>query len=135
LTADYVKVGLLAVRDDRMLLCRKKRSTSKLILPGGKIEPGETHLECLARELREELGNEVRAERLEHIGTYVDVAAGESRVVQIELYGGVLAGQPVATSEIGELVWFGRDDDRAQLAHSLANQIIPDLVARRLLHW
>ena len=33
--ADYDKVGLLTVRDGRILLCRKRHSTSLLILPGG----------------------------------------------------------------------------------------------------
>jgi 8-oxo-dGTP diphosphatase len=135
LTPDYIKVGLLAMRNGRILLCRKKRATAKLILPGGKIEPGESNTQCLERELREELGDRVRAERLEHIGTYIDVAAGETKVVQIELYRGRLEGEPAATSEIGELVWFGPHDDRAQLAPSLRNQIIPDLIARRLLAW
>ena len=53
--ADYDKVGLLAVRDGRILLCRKKHTTSALILPGGCREPGESSLDCLTRELREEL--------------------------------------------------------------------------------
>jgi 8-oxo-dGTP diphosphatase len=53
------KVGLLLIRDKKVLLCRKKRGTSLLILPGGKREAGETSLECLARELREELGDVV----------------------------------------------------------------------------
>lgn len=133
--ADFVKVGLLVVRDGRMLLCRKRRDTAKLILPGGRVELGEADLECLHRELREELGH-VCAEALEHTGTYVDVAAGNpNKTVQVELYRGRLAGEPVACAEIGELVWFGPTDDRSQLAPSLANKIVPDLIARGLLPW
>lgn len=132
---DYIKVGLLAVRDGRMLLCRKKRATAKLILPGGKIEGRESHIECLERELREELGAHVHAEALEHLGTYIDVAAGETKIVQVELYRGSLIGEPAPTSEIGELVWFGSGDDRARLAPSIVKQIIPDLIARGILPW
>jgi ADP-ribose pyrophosphatase YjhB (NUDIX family) len=51
------KVALLLVRDGKVLLCRKKRGTPLLILPGGKREAEESSLECLARELREELGD------------------------------------------------------------------------------
>ena len=132
---DYEKAGLLLLREGRILLCRKKRAPSLLILPGGKFEPGETAIQCLVRELREELG-EVTASGLQHVGTYSDRAAGDAtKTVRIELYRGELTGAPVASAEIGELVWFGEDDDWTELAPSLANRILPDLLARGLLDW
>jgi len=129
------KCGLLVVRDDGcVLLCRKKRGTRLLILPGGKLEPGETQEQCLRRELREELSAE--AGDLRHIGTYTDVAAGDpARTVRIELYCGTLAQEPVASSEIDELVWFGPQDDPGQLAPSLRNRVFPDLIRRGMLSW
>jgi 8-oxo-dGTP pyrophosphatase MutT (NUDIX family) len=133
--ADIEKAGLLLLRESRILLCRKKRGSPLLILPGGKFEPGETAIECLVRELREELG-QVTATGLQHVGTYSDRAAGDpNKTVRIELYRGELAGELVASAEIGELVWFGPLDDWAQLAPSLANRILPDLIARGLLDW
>jgi 8-oxo-dGTP diphosphatase len=136
--ADYRKIGILIVRGGRILLCRKKHSTSLLILPGGCLEPGESALECLGRELREELGA-VSVSGLEYLGVYTDRAANDdprvARTVSIELYRGQLAGTPVASSEIAELVWFGESDDRAQLAPSLVNKILPDLMARGILPW
>ncbi len=133
--ADYNKIGLLTARDGRILLCRKKTMTSLLILPGGCLEPGESALACLERELREELGD-VRVSGLEHLGSYSDQAAGApEKTVHIELYRGDLAGEPRACSEIRELVWFGESGDRAQLAPSLVRRILPDLEARGLLPW
>jgi 8-oxo-dGTP pyrophosphatase MutT (NUDIX family) len=118
------------------LLCRNKGAGSLLILPGGKIECGESHLECLRREIIEELGP-VAPESFEFVGTYVDVAAGRhaGKTVRIDLYTGELAGTPEASSEVGELVWFGEDGDWTDLAPSLVNKILPDLMARGLLAW
>lgn len=131
----YHKVGLLVIREGRILLCRKTHSTSLLILPGGCFEPGETAEQCLARELREELGD-VRAGALTFLGEYSDRAAGDPEsTVRIELYGGDLEGHPEANSEIRELVWFGAGDDRDGLAPSLANKIVPDLIRRGILPW
>jgi 8-oxo-dGTP diphosphatase len=133
--ADYNKVGLLTMRDDRILLCRKQAGTSRLILPGGCFEPGETDEECLRRELVEELGP-VEVANLEYVGTYQDQAAGaDNKTVRIELYRGDLVGEPVANSEIAALVWFGSEDDRAQLSPSIRNKIFPDLIRRGLLNW
>ena len=131
--ADYHKAGLLYLEDGRILLCRKKHTTSLLILPGGSLEPGETAEECLRRECREELG-EVELKDLHYLGDYESPAAGEDgKTVRIELYAGQLEGTPTAHSEIQELVWFGPRDDAARLAPSLRNVIFPDLRRRGLL--
>src|SRR4051812_2855681 len=120
---DFDKVGLLAIRGGTILLCRKKHSTSLLILPGGCREPGESSIDCLHRELHEELGD-VAINAVELVGIYTDRAAGPvaapPKTVRIELYRAELIGDPAANSEIAELVWFGADDDRAQLAPSIA---------------
>ncbi len=136
--ADYNKVGLFTLQGDRFLLCRKNHSTSKLILPGGCIEPGESHEECLRREIQEELGA-VTATRLQFLGCYLDRAANDDprivKTVEIHLYQGELAGTPKASSEIIELVWFGADSDRDQLSSILLHKILPDLLERKRLPW
>ena len=131
--ADYHKAGLLYLKDGRVLLCRKKHTTSLLILPGGKLEPGETAEECLRRECREELG-EVEVSNLHYLGDYESSAAGQdSKTVKIALYAGDLKGNAAAHSEIQELVWFGPRDDAEQLAPSLRHVIFPDLRRRGIL--
>jgi 8-oxo-dGTP pyrophosphatase MutT (NUDIX family) len=129
------KAGLLVIRDNRLLLCRKNVGTTLLILPGGKIEPGETARACLDRELHEELGD-VHATSVEYVGMYRDQAAGEpNRIVEVQLYRGDLRGDPNPQAEIAGIVWFGESDDRGQLSPSLVNKILPDLIARGILGW
>ena len=135
MTPGIHKAGFLLVRDGRLLLCRKAHSTALLILPGGKIEDGESPEECVRREVREELGG-VAAEDLVFLGAYEDQAAGDPpRTIRVELFAGALIGHPQASSEIAELIWFGVDDDRTRLAPSLRNRILPDLIGRGLLPW
>jgi 8-oxo-dGTP pyrophosphatase MutT (NUDIX family) len=136
--ADVNKVGVLILGGNRLLLCRKNRDTSKLILPGGRIETGESDLDCLARELREELGD-VLLTNVAYLGCYEDRASLDDPAVvkslRITLYRGDLVGTPVPASEITELVWFGPDSDRDELTPIFINRILPDLLARGILPW
>ena len=136
--ADFNKVGALILRGDRLLLCRKNRDTSKLILPGGRVEAGESDLDCLTRELREELG-EVVLRNVEYVGTYEDRAAFDDpavvKTLRIALYRGDMVGAPTPASEITELVWFGPDSDVAELTPIFLNRILPDLLSRGILSW
>lgn len=63
-----VAVGILR-KNGKILACRRKKGTRYELrweFPGGKVEPGETTLECLERELREELSLQIHSiERME----------------------------------------------------------------------
>ena len=55
------------VRDSSVLLIRHLARSSGnryWVMPGGGIEPGESEVECVVREMREETGLDVRVERL-----------------------------------------------------------------------
>ncbi len=61
-------VAAVIERDERILICQRRPGQSHALqweFPGGKIEPGETPAQALARELEEELG--VRGARGEQL--------------------------------------------------------------------
>ena len=62
-------VCFLVELDGRVLIDRR-RDDGALALPGGRLDEGESVLDCLARELREETGLEV--ERSTFLGVFSD---------------------------------------------------------------
>jgi len=127
------KAALFVSRDGRILLCRRRKGSPLLILPGGKLELGETPEQALAREVEEELGD-VRIRWMKPLGVYQGPAANDpGKLVVIHLFQGPLKGRPRPCAEIGELVWFGPGGNPDELAPSLRDSILPDLRARGLL--
>jgi 8-oxo-dGTP diphosphatase len=92
LSAIEVVAAVLEV-DGRFLLTRRQAGTHLAGMwefPGGKIEPGETHVDALRREIKEELGTDVdvHALILETSHTY------PGRTVTLYFYDCSLIGAP-----------------------------------------
>jgi FMN phosphatase YigB (HAD superfamily)/ADP-ribose pyrophosphatase YjhB (NUDIX family) len=129
------KAGLACVREGRLLLCRV-HAYPWLITPGGLGEEDEPAAATLSREVREELGENanLRLDTLRRIGRFRDRAAGApDREVEVDLWQGELEGRLEPANEIAELVWWGADDDPAELSPVVRNAIVPALRQARLI--
>ncbi|MGB6208229.1 (deoxy)nucleoside triphosphate pyrophosphohydrolase [Mycobacterium sp.] len=114
---NQIVVAGAVIAESRVLIAQRLRPPAlagRWELPGGKVAPGETEREALARELAEELGVEVAVgERLGH-----DVALNATttlRAYQVRLLGGEPhphdhgALRWVTMAELHEIDWVPAD--------------------------
>jgi 8-oxo-dGTP pyrophosphatase MutT (NUDIX family) len=117
--------GVVLDPADRVLLLRNERDEWEL--PGGRIEIGESPEECVAREIAEETGWEVRAGPILDSWMYY-VEAAEKHVFVVT-YGcfAETALEPVLSHEHGAVGLFG--------ATELDGLTIPDGYRRSIAAW
>jgi len=123
-------IAAAVLRDRRLLLVSKRSAPTVHYLPGGKPEAGETALDCLAREVREEIGC-----RLVEPRRFAEVrapAALEAVDMHMTVYLTGLDRTPAAAAEIASLVWW--PTMRVTLAPAIRLHVIPDLQRRGLLN-
>lgn len=125
-------VAAVCLRDEHgRLLSVRKRGTHRFMLPGGKLEPGESARDAAIREIKEEIGVDLAEVAL--LGEYRGAAANEpGATLESTVFTARALGEPVACAEIDEVLWV---DPRAlpaevALAPLLEHQVVPDLLAR-----
>jgi len=100
-------VACVIRRGDRLLLCRRalhKRHGGLWEFPGGKVEPGESDLEAVRRELLEELGVEVV-----EVGAVLFSTRDPGSPFVLEFLPVEIRGGPQAL-EHEEILWVPADD-------------------------
>ena len=106
-----VVAGAIFHEDGRCLMHRRpphKHHGGLWEFPGGKVEASEIPVQSLVRELREELGIEVRQEDCEPVCFAEEAGDNGERPIVILLYRiAAYQGKPLAL-EGGEIGWFTR---------------------------
>jgi len=101
-----IAINALCIRANKVLLLQKKETW---ILPGGKPEPGEDDLACLARENSEELPDSVfRIGEL--YGEYPGVTPHSHTELTARVYFGEVEGSITPNAEINEACFFSREE-------------------------
>ncbi len=119
---------------DAELLTVRKRDTSRFMLPGGKLDPGETAEVAAVREVAEEIGVVLTTENLHLLGTFDEVAANEAATrVAATVYTAALPSAPQVAREIDELRWQPLGAAPPDLAPLLARHVLPAL--REQAEW
>ena len=125
------KLGWLCLQDGKLLAVRSK-GQDKFYIPGGKREPGESDLEALAREIKEEVSVDLDLSTAKFIQRFEAEAHGKPGVVvQISCYQADFSGVLKANQEIEELAWLDYSD-KDQCSEILKN-IMDFLVSQGLL--
>ncbi len=116
-----VVTAAVVERDGRYLVARRLAGTHLEGLwefPGGKCQSGESAEMCLEREIREELGVEIRIGPLilETSHAYPD------RVIKLLFFGGVLLGEPRPL--LGQELQWARREDLSSLEFPPADELL-----------
>lgn len=99
-----VVTAAVVIEKGRVLLAQRKADANEALkweFPGGKMEPGETPEECLAREIKEELAIDIE---VEDIFKVVYHRYGERNILLLAYLCSKTGGVPVAR-DCNDFLW------------------------------
>jgi NADH pyrophosphatase NudC (nudix superfamily) len=110
------KTALAVFKDKKMIMVRNNRNDEVFFTLGGKIEPGESEIDSLHREIKEEVNAEIKQGSVKLLHEFEAPAFGmDNTIINIKLYSGELVGEPTPSSEIVEIQYFDTTTDTKHL--------------------
>jgi len=124
------KIALAVFKDKKILQVRTNKQNQVFFTLGGKPKKNESEIECLKREVKEEIGCDLNESSIKFLTTFQDVAHGKGgALVNIRMYEGSLIGIPRPSSEVVGIGWFDTKSDKKHLSTIAQRTIFPWLKA------
>lgn len=115
-TTFLIRCRILVVHEDKLLVVKHSPEATFYALPGGHMEIDENPLECIKREIKEELGVDLDNPELKYIYTWKNT----DEVENVEflfltrdtiVFDNSEKGTPSHAFEIVDTRWVSRDDE------------------------
>jgi len=127
--AKRIRIGsaVLIVKGDQVLLGRRNKSPNfgRWILPGGKIEYGETHQDAAVREIDEELGVDIEVLSLAGKGIYNLITQHEHRMI-VYSNARIVGGELNPSSDVSEARFFYSDELESLDITPIVREVLKD---------
>lgn len=128
----FDKLAFLEIRNKKLLMTLSKGKDTWYI-PGGKRESGESDIQALTREVKEELAVDINPNSLQFYGTFEAPAHEKPKeiVVRMICYFAQYTGTLIPSSEIEKIDYFSYN--QKHLSSQVDNLIFDDLKNRGLI--
>lgn len=129
---DITWVGLLEIRNRKVLMTREKDKTI-FQLPGGGQEKGETHSQTLIREVHEELG--LSADNITLYDDFILPGRHEGVMIRFLIYKADLKGEMKAGEEIEKIEWIDSNYEKRliDIGNAAKLKLFPRLLTENLI--
>ena len=97
---------------NKSILSTRSKGKNKYYIPGGKREEGESDIEALKREIKEELSVDLMEDSIKFLGIFEGQAHGHSEgvIVKMQCYTSEFNGNLKPAAEIEEMIWLNFKD-------------------------
>jgi len=129
-----IRVAAIIIQNNKLLMVKSDKF-KELWTPGGKLEPGESDIACLTRELKEEI--DVKLVSAKFFKEYTCPSPYfPNTITTNRIYLATISGVPTPGHEIHQVIWLSRDDIQNKKYPTIKiyeDEMFPDLIKAKIL--